>query len=143
MNLSSSSKVTVLSSGVVAGTTDVDPTGVDMTGYEAVLFLVTFSTITSGAVTSVKAQQSSDDSTYNDLLGSAQTVADTADDKVFIIDVINPSDRYVKPYIDRATQNAVVSSIVAIQYNPRLMPAVDDSSVGGSVVLASVAEGTA
>lgn len=146
MNFASNHKITVVSNAVAAGTTDIDPTAIDMDGYDSVCFIVQFGAITAGAVTSVKAQQSSDNGVgdaFADLAGTAQAVADDDDNKAFIIDINRPSERYVKPYVDRATQNAVVESIIAIQYCARNVPVAQPASIGGIETHNSPAEGTA
>lgn len=147
MNFGKDSKITVLSNAVAAGTTDIDSGSIDMQDFENVIFLIQFGAITSGAVTSVKAQQSSDDGSsdsFADLEGTGQTVADTDDDKLFGIEIIRPRERYVKAIVDRATQNAVVESIIAIQYNARKLPTTHDATtVGGFETHDSPAEGTA
>ena len=143
MNLDKNTVTTVISNAVAAGTSDIDANSVDMQNFESVMFIVTFGAITATAVTSVKAQQSTDDVTFADLLGTAQTVADTDDNLAFIVDIVKPEERYVKPYIDRGTANAVVESIVAIQYGPRKGPTTNGATVGGSETHVSPVEGTA
>lgn len=147
MNLSKACKITRVSNAVAAGTSDINSSSVDMGadgGYDSVMFLVEFGTITSGAVTSVKAEQSADDSSWNDLAGTGVTVADTDDNGVAWLDVHRPGDRYVRCTVDRATQNAVVDGITAIQYNARELPTTHDATtvLGGEFHL-TPAEGTA
>lgn len=144
MNLSTDAKVTVLSNAVAAGQTDVEASSVNMEGFDAVQFIIVFGAITSGAATTVKAQQSTDDASFADLLGTGQTVADTDDNKAFIIDIERPREQYVRPVVTRATQDSVVESIIAIQYKAAKKPVTHDSStVGGSEQHNSPAEGTA
>lgn len=143
MNFDKNSVTTVVSNAVAAATTDIDPTAVDMQNFESVMFIVTFGAITASAVTSIKAQQSEDDATFNDLLGTAQAVADTDDNLAFIIDIVKPEERYIKPYVVRGTANAVVESIIAIQYGPRKSPTTNGATIGGSETHISPIEGTA
>lgn len=146
-NLMRNVKVTRVLNAVAAGSTDITTaTVIDMAGYEGVAFVYGFGTITAGAVTSVKVQQGTDATVTDaaDLEGSSQSVADDADNKVFISDIFLPRERYVKPIIKRATQNAVVDFVLAIQYGPRTAPVTHDSTtVGGAEYFASPAEGTA
>lgn len=147
--LSEGVKVVRHSVSVAAGTTDVEPSnGIDTQGYQGVMFLIEFGAITAGAVTSVKAQQSSvvdgTGDTFADIEGTAQTVAADDDDQVFIIDVRNPGERYVRAVVDRGTQNAEVDSIVAILYGADKMPTTHDAAtVGGAELHISPGEGTA
>ena len=130
---------------MAAGTTVLTPaSGIDMQGFETVVFLVSFGAITASAVTSIEVHQSADDSTYNALLGSNVVVADDDDNKVFYIEVNKPVDRYLKLIVNRATQNAVLDGIVAIQGGPRVAPVTHDSTtIGGGEFNVSPAEGTA
>lgn len=125
-----------------AATTDIDATSVDMSGFEQVTFVVPIGTIVSGAVTSIKAQGSSDNSSFSDLAGTSQTIADTDDDKTFYVNVVKPSHRYVRLVVDRGTQNATVGGIIAIQSNPKTLPVSHGTSVSGETHI-SPAAGTA
>lgn len=146
LSFQENNKIVRLSNAVAAGTSDVDPTAVDMAGFNSVTFVVLFGAIVSGALTSVKAQQSSDNGStdgFSDIAGSAVTVADTDDNKVAVLEIHNPEKRYVKPFVDRGTQNATVDGIIAILSNPRELPIDDDTTVIEPVLLAAPAEGTA
>lgn len=144
MNLSKDTEVVVVANAQAAGATDLSSlNSVDMQGFEAVTFIIQFGAIVSGAATSVKAQTSSDDSTFNDLESTSQTVADTDDNKAFIIDIVNPRERYLRPYVARATQNSTIESITAIKYRARDLPITQGSTIGGTELHASPAEGTA
>jgi hypothetical protein len=129
-----------------AGTTDLTTEGVDTLGYENVVFKVAFGAITSGAVTSVKLQQSSDDAAtdaYSDIAGSAQTVADDDDNQIVMIEVHRPLKRYLCAVVDRGTQNAVVDYMEAILFNGAQVPITADTLVCSQEVLISPAEGSA
>lgn len=145
MNLSNAAKATRVSNAVAAGQTAVNSTGVDMKGFEAVQFVVAFGAITAGAVTSVKLQGSHDGSTWtsSDLTGTGQTVADDADNKLFILDMAKPRYRYVRCVVSRATQNSVVDSIVAYQYQADKEPVAQDATVGGCEFAHAPEAGTA
>ena len=146
MNLSKNTKLTRVSNAVAAGTTDINGSVIDMQNWEGVMFIVLFGAITAGAVTSIKAQQGtqSDLSDAADLEGTSVSVADDDDNKAFYLDIYRPGERYVRPVVDRGTQNAVVDGIVAIQYGPRKGPSTHDSTtVGGGELHVSPAEGTA
>lgn len=147
-NLSENVKFTRHSNAVAAGSTDIEPSnGVDMQGFEGVTFLVAFGTITAGAVTGIRAQQSDDDGDsdgWSDLEGTAVAVADDDDNQVFYLDIFKPLKRYVRCVVDRATQNAVVDGIFAIQYGTRAAPTTHDATtVGGGELHVSPDEGTA
>lgn len=144
-NLSQNSKLTVVANASAAGTTAVDSSSVDMTGYDSVMFVCQFGTIVSGAVTSVNLAQSADDSSFADLLASSVTVADDDDDQAVWLDLHKPGDRYVRLEVAKATQNSTVEAILAIQYNHKLNkpPTHDATTILGGELHISPAEGTA
>jgi hypothetical protein len=132
---------------VAAGTSEQTGTGIDTLGYDGVLFVFGFGAITSGAVTTIKAQQSSDDGSaddYGDLLGTSQAIADTDDNKIAAIDIYRPLKRYVRPVVGRGTQNAVIDGVIAILYRGNISPAaVHTTLVRAAERFNSPAEGTA
>lgn len=133
--------------GVAAGTSVQTSSVIDMAGYDGVKINTAFGAITTGAVTSVKLQQSSDDGAadaYSDLEGSSVTVADDDDNQVVIHDLYRPQKRYVKVVVTRGTQNAVIDGITAMRYGARKHPTTDDSAtIVSRKLLASPDEGTA
>ena len=143
-NLGPSVKITRLMNAVAAGTSDQLSSALDMQGFDGVMFLTSFGTITAGAVTSVEVHQcDTSGGSYAALAGSSIAVADDDDNQVVVHDIYRPRERYLKVNIDRGTQNAVIDGVVAIQYGARLQPATNDSAtVVSREVHASPAEGT-
>jgi len=127
----------------VAGATALTGSTIDTANAEGVAFVVRFGAIVSGAVTSIKAQHSATTTSgdFVDIAGTNQTVADTDDEGIFVIDIKAPTKRYVRLVVSRATQNATVSAS-ALVYGQRAMPF---SQPSGTVVklLGSPASGTA
>lgn len=80
-----------------------------------------------------------------DLLGSAQTVADTDDNLVTSSEIFRPQERYLRVAILRATQNSVIDFVLAILYAKQgLTPITQHATIQGTPeVFASPAEGTA
>lgn len=115
-NLSANVKITKVKAATAAGTTDINSDGVDMQDFEGVMFIVTFGTITASAVTSIQADQSTDNSSFDALKDTKVVVAADDDNQTFFLDIYRPLERYVRMTVDRATQNAVVGEIYAIQY---------------------------
>lgn len=135
---------------VAAGTTDVtDCNVVDTQGYEGVRFIVGFGTLTAGSVAGIRAQQSDVMASATsltggaDLEGTAILIADTDDNKMLILDIYRPRERYVQLVIDRATANAVVDFAICEKYGARKLPVTQDADVASAEVFASPAEGTA
>ena len=134
---------------VVAGTsTPLSSTVVDTAGAESVRFIVGFGAITSGGAQSVEVQQgaASNMSDGADLLGTNVTVVDTDDNRLVIIEVVHPRERYLRTQINRATQNSVIDFEIVELYYPRKAPVTQDTDTivaAGVQVHASPAEGTA
>lgn len=137
--LSGQIKITKVADHTAAGTTAVNSSSVDMANYEGVLFLTSFGTAATD--NSVNAAQSSDDSSFDDLLGT-KTGATASDEDVWL-DIYRPSDRYVRLEAVRTT-SSTLESIYAIQYGPKKLP-VDNTTTGTIIGEAHVspAEGTA
>jgi len=136
-------KITRVSNAVAAGTTEIDCTSVDMLGFESVIGVAAFGTLTSGAVTALKWQGSTDNSTWSDLTGTALSIADTADNKLLVSELVKPLYRYVRLVITRGTANAVLDSATCYQYGARVLPTTNDTTVAASEQNFSPAAGTA
>ena len=145
MQLIKNAKLTraVLASNGVAGSSNINGVTLDMQNYEGVLIEVTFGVITSGAATSIKAQQDSASGmgTAQDLLGTSQTVADDDDNEIFVIDIYRPEKRYIRLVVLRATQNSVVTATY-IQYGPKKMPTTQATGINVESFVSPI-EGTA
>lgn len=130
---------------VAAGATAVTSDIVDCAGYDGVRFILAMGAITTNAVTSVKVQQNTANSTSGmaDIVGSSVTIADSDDNKMIIIEIIKPQERYLQVVTSRATQNAVIDGLYAEFFNPRTKPVTQDSTVATLEVHASPIEGTA
>jgi hypothetical protein len=124
-NQASQINAVVSSAGAAAGVTEVDGAHVDMEGWDGVMFVFLFGTLTAGQVTTPKVQGGAlvGDSDQADIAGAtAAALADGDSGKAVIIDVYRPQKRYVRPVVTRGTQNAVIQAIVAIQYQGRRVP---------------------
>lgn len=130
---------------VAAGTTVQNGTAIDMQGWDGVLFVCFFGTITATGVQGLKAQQgaASDGSDGADLAGSLASVTDAQSNTLAVVDVYRPQERYVRPVVTRATANAVINGVIAIRYKGRKAPVTFSSSVASSKFVQSPAEGTA
>lgn len=124
-----------------AGQTDITSDAVDASNCDGVLFIVSFGTITSGAVTSIHVEQcDTSGGSYAELDGTEITVADDDDNKTFYVDIQRPRERFLKLVVDRGTQNAVTGSIIAIKYNCAVRPVTQGAGVDSGVVVAGPAE---
>ncbi len=146
MNLSKNVNIVRVMNAVAAGTGDTQDSSVlDMSGYDGVVFVAAFGTLTTNAVTDIRAQQgqASNLSDAADLAGTKVSLADTDGNKVAVLDVYRPQERYVRCRVTRATANAVIDGIIAIQYSGSKAPITQGSTVAGIETHISPAEGTA
>lgn len=146
--LSGGTKTILCLNSAVAGATDITTAAVvDTEGYDGVRFIFGLGVITAGAATSTgvagKATNTPTAGT-DDLAGSKQTVLDTEDNTIVITDISHPQQRYLRPFVKRATQNAVVDFIIAELYNHfGKLPIAQDASVSHIEYWDAPAVGTA
>lgn len=145
LGLLNNTKIVRHNNGAAAGTTTITPSaGIDVQGFNSVLFLVALGTITSTGVPSIKIQQSSDDGStdsYGDLEGTAYAVTDADSNKMIAVEILRPTKRYLKLILARTTANVVLDGIFAVLGNPMSVPITQVTL--GNEVFASPAEGTA
>lgn len=146
MQLSKNSKVVqvITPTAGAAGTTAINGTVIDTQGFRGAIIIVTMGAIVADAVTSLKVQQGTNSTVTDaaDIAGTSQAIADDADEKVFYVDVKNPTERYLRLVVSRATQNATVASAIAVLYDPSDAPTTHGTGVSGESFV-SPAEGTA
>lgn len=145
-NLLDEIKITRVLNAVAAGTTDQNSSEVDMQGWDGVLFVALFGTLTATQVTQIKAQQDTVTGMAGaqDLAGTlVGPLADGDSNKALVLDVYRPQERFVRCVVDRGTANAVIDGVIAIQYKGRLQPTTQAASVAFAEKHASPAEGTA
>jgi len=106
------------------GTADRNGAILDMDGYRGVLMVVQLLAVATGGVNSIKAQQdtAANMATAADLVGTGITIADDDDNQVFIIDLYEPVERYVRLVVDKDASNACAESAMYIQYGARNRP---------------------
>lgn len=144
MSLTKNVKITRVSAAAAAAQTAVNGSILDMQGFDGVLFLVLTGDVSDTSVLTLKAEQNSVNSGSGmaALSGSATFTAgaSTADSKALVLDVFKPSKRYVRAALTRATANAAIDGIVAIQYGAQNKPSAHDASVIASAFLNDPAE---
>lgn len=147
MDLLNRTQRVMCKTNVAAGTSDItDAVAVDTQGFGGCMFIFHFGTITTNAVTGVRVaglDTSSPTEGTDNLAGTALAVPDTSSDKIVSIDIYRPTTRYLRPVVDRATQNAVLNSIVAILYDPMEIPVTAHASDVANEVTVSPIAGTA
>lgn len=130
------------------GTAAVNSDIIDMAaaeGFDSVCFLVLWGTITDGTPL-VKGQQgaAANMSDAADLEGTSCVAAITDDDKISVLDIHRPIERYVRAVLTRGgSTGAVVDAIVAILYDSKKEPVTQSDDVAIDERHVSPAEGTA
>jgi hypothetical protein len=121
--LSNAVKLTLVQAALADGSTDPDSTAVDMSGFDGVLFVGVCGTITGSGTATLTAQQSDDAAVADDytaLTGATAAASGSTDsDKLVMLDVYNPTKRYVRVNLTRATANSVWGGTIAIQYKAK------------------------
>jgi hypothetical protein len=146
-NLAQAVEVRRVVNATAAGTTTINGSSVDTQGYDGVAFIALFGALTATQVTSLKAQQSSDDGStdsYDDLAGSGSgNLADGDGNKVLVLEVFKPAKRYVRPVILRGTANAAVDGVIALLFRAEKTPVPTGTTVAKTPVqVRTPAEGT-
>lgn len=119
-----------------AGTTTLTTDVVDMQGFDSIAFVTHLGDVTDTAVLTLTGQtgDEADGSDAADLVLPVTFTADatSGDNKLLVLDLHKPRQRYVRATLDRATANAVVNGVVAILYNAHERPVTENASVVAS-----------
>lgn len=130
------------------GTSSVNGDILDMGAapdYDGVLFILILGSVTDGTP-GLKAQSGADSglSDAADLAGTSVTVADTNDNKLVLLDIVKPAERYVRCVALRGgSTGCVIDGGIALRYRARTLPVSQGSDVAGAEQHLSPAEGTA
>ena len=144
MNLINELKLDRVSKNTAAGTTDITSDSIDMQNFEGAMFMVHMGTLVAGGTISVEVETSTDDSSFTALKGTkVAATADTADDKLLVVEITKPLERYLRVVVKRATQNSEVDSIMALQYGPKKLAVTQSADVDASELHVSPARGAA
>lgn len=129
-----------------ASNTDSNSDRIDMANWEGVVFIAAVTDSVATGVATLKVEQNSADSDTGmaALSGATATATcasnDDINDKLLVIDVYRPRERYVQAVRTSATANIAFGSVVAILYGPRVEPVSDHSTILDSAMVASPAE---
>ena len=134
-NLLNNAKITrVMNRG--AGTASATPTKgtiIDMDGYDSVCFVAAMQDVVNLSAVSLRAASAAANDTAEMALlaGSVggTATAESFDNKLLVLDVVNPPHRYVEAQLFHVTQNAPFDSVVAILYNAKRTPTAQDATV--------------
>ncbi|AZF90294.1 MAG: hypothetical protein BPHS0_08 [Phage 5P_3] len=129
-----------------AANTDQNSDRIDMANWDGVVFVVPVTDSVSTGVATLKVEQNTADSdTGMAALSGAEatatcTINDDLNNKLLVVDVYRPRERYVQGVITSATANIAFGNTLAILYRGRKSPVSDHSTVLDSALVASPAE---
>jgi hypothetical protein len=135
LNFLKDAKILAVENAAAAGTSLLTTEVVDMQGFDSVCFVVKLGDVTDTCELTLTAKTNTADSTSSPaptVLSDTVTFtagASDADNKLLMLDLHKPRDRYVFATLARATANAVVDGIFAILYNAHERPVTQDASV--------------
>lgn len=148
MNLSKNVKIMEVGAPIsVASNTDSNSDIIDMSGWEGVCFVAVVTDSVATGVATLKAEQNTanSDSGMAAISGASAAatcaVNDDINDKLLIVDVYKPRERYVQAVRTSATANIAFGSVIAILYNGKKAPVTADTSVLAAALVVSAAEG--
>lgn len=140
-NLLKDCKISRVENAAAAAQTELQTDVLDMSGFDAVCFIALLGDVTTGSVLTLTAKQNTANSvsspTPTDVTDGDATFtagASDADNKLLVVDVIRPAERYVFASLTRTTANAVVDGIIAIQYRTKDFPVTQPSSILASAL---------
>jgi hypothetical protein len=130
--------------GAAAGQGTSNSDEVDMAGFDSLAFIVSIGAITATGTVTIHAEQDvvTGMGTAADLAGSAQAYTDADSNKLLILEIERPLERFVRCVCVRATANAVINGIYAIKRMAKNRPVTQGATVVASKILLSPAEGT-
>lgn len=141
MNLSKNLLFSRSAGASAAGITEVNGAAVDMAGWGGGVFIVHIGAVVAGGVQSLSADQGSTSSPTDALKGSKVVIADNEDNNIFLLDIFRPTKQWLRPTINKATQNSTVEAILAIRYRGIAAPVTVDATLKNSKLLITPAEG--
>jgi len=125
--------VAISVSAGAAAATDITGATVNLANFEGVAFVVQLGAIVTGAITSLKLQESEDDSVWTDVASSTVAVADDDDNQIKFLDYHRPAKQYVRLFCDRATQNATMTATYLL-YGARSAPRTQPTGTEGLAI---------
>lgn len=139
LNFLKDMKFLAVENAAAAGQTTLTTDVVDTQGFDSVCFVVKLGDVTDTSALTLKGftNDTNDTVTPTELSDNVTFTAGAtdADNKLLILDIHKPRDRYVYATLARGTANAVVDGIFAILYNAHEKPVSQDASVIASALL--------
>jgi len=131
MDFLKANRLDVVEAAATAGTSTLTTDTVDMSNFDECTFIALLGDVTDTSVLTLTIHHSDDDSSYNATTCAATFTAGAsdADSKIIAVSINKPLKRYLRGVLTRATANAVLGGIIAIQSKPRDLPVTQDATV--------------
>lgn len=141
-SFSENEKLERLMNGAAAGQGTTNGDLLDTLGYDSVTFIGLIGAVDPTGTVQMKIQQGREagGGDMADLSGATADLSADDDDKLLLVEIYRPRERYVRPVIVRATADSAIDGVVAILRDPQRMPVVQPTDVGDSALVASPAE---
>ena len=107
-----------------SGTSDRNGESCDMSGYQGCIVVLKLAAIAAGGANTAKIQ-CDDNSSFTsalDIEDSKQTIADDDDNQVFVWDVRNVPERYIRVAVDKDGSHACAENAIYIKYGADSRP---------------------
>jgi hypothetical protein len=113
-----------------SGTSDRAGAALDMSGFQGCIVLMNLGAIAANAGVTAKIQVDTTDAfaSAEDLAGSQQVPADDDDSQMFVWDVRNVPQRYIRVFVDKNGATAAAETVTYIQYGPDSRPITNTAS---------------
>ena len=129
-----------------ADDTDSNSDRIDMTGWDGVVFIAPVTDSVATGVATLKVEQNTADSdTGMAALSGASAAAtcavnDDLNDKLLVVDVYRPLERYVQGVRTSGTADIAFGTLIAILYNGKKLPPAEHASILELAAVAGPAE---
>lgn len=138
-NLTQAAKTVRVVNATAAGTTVINGTGVERSGFESVRAVGLFGALTATQTTALKLQESNDNGggdPYADIANSQTTnMLDGDSNKILITDKFRPAKNWVRAVVVRGTANAVIDGVILELYRASDAAIVADGTVSQQTVI--------
>lgn len=137
-------KIVSVQDSVGAGKATSTGAVVDMAGYTGACFIYKLGTVVNGAKISLYVnQENASDGAFSTSIPDATAVIETASadsEKILVVDVLRPRERYLRPTVKTETQNVEVDWGLCVLYNPNVKPKAQPDNIKAATLAISPAD---
>jgi len=141
-HLSRNVKKTLCQAPLAAASTGRAGAAVDMANWDGVEFAGSLGTYGTTSFATLKAQVSTSTTSWTDLTGATASSTAGVDDKLLIVDVFRPRQRYVRPFLTQHGTGGEYGGTIASQYGARKLPVTHASTTLAAAAVLTVPQTT-